>query len=318
MKKLLFILAIILALICGFLNKKSPSGLPIVAIANYGPHSSLEESIKGIKKELENEGYKENKNIVYDILDVAFDSSLIPQMITKLKSQKPKVMVVMTTPVAQYAKSTVKNIPLVFADITDPVSAGLLKEEDKIDGNMTGASERQNLDLFLDFAKKMLPNSTRVGILYSTAEANDQALLKMLQAASTLKNMKMVAIAIDQPRDVQMRMQKFKDEVDFIYVGTSGPIQPTLPVIIAEANKMNIPVFNADLDAVKKNQLLASYGVNYYQVGVNAGKLVSSILKDGKMLAPIYPKEVDHYSFVSKKIATKLNATIPSDSNIVE
>jgi putative ABC transport system substrate-binding protein len=164
----------------------------------------------------------------------------------------------------------------------------------------------------------MLPKAYRIGVLYSTAESNDQALLKMLSTASNLKNMQLVSVAIDQPRDVQVRMQKFKDKVDFIYVGTSGPIQPTLPVIIAEANKMNIPVFNSDSEAVKQNQLLASYGVNYYQVGVNAGKLVSGILKDGKLLAPIHPQEKDHYGFVSKKNATKVNAIIPNNSIIVE
>ncbi len=318
MKKPLLIFIIILIAFVALFNLTKSSNLPIVAIANYGPHSSLDNTIKGIKDELAAQGYIAGKTINYEILDVGFDSSLIPQMITKLKAQNPAVMIVMTTPVAQFAKNAVKNIPLVFADITDPVSAGLLKNESSPDGNMTGASERQDLELLLDFAKIMLPKANRVGVLYSTAETNDKALVQMLKTAANLKNMQVVTVSIDQPRDVHVRMQSFKDKVDFIYVGTSGPIQPTLPVIVAQADKMNIPIFNADSDAVKHNQVLASFGVNYEQVGINAGKLVTQILKNGDILPPIYPSRNDHYGFVSKKRAKISNAIIPSNVTIVE
>ena len=317
MKKLLFTFAILSIAFIAFFKSKESNNLPIIAIANYGPHSSLDDTIRGIKKELESKGYQENQNIKYEIIDVGFDTSLIPQMITTLKSHNPKVMVVMTTPVAQFAKNAVKDIPLVFAAITDPVSAGLLKEEKKIDKNMTGASERQDLISFLDFSKKVLPNSKRVGVLYSTAESNDQALLKMMTEAANIKNMEVISVAVDQPRDIQMRMQSFRDKVDFIYVGTSGPIQPTLPVIIAEADKMGIPIFNADSEAVKKNQVLASFGVDYQQVGVNAGELVTRILKDEILLPPIYPSFEDHSAFISKIKAMKYNVSIPSNAIVV-
>ena len=306
MKKLLYISVVLLIAIVTFFTNKKSSELPIVAIANYGPHSSLEDTIKGIKYELAKQGYQEGQNITYEILDVSFDTSLIPQMITKLKSEKPAVMVVMTTPVAQFAKNAVKDIPLIFADITDPVSAGLLKNKNEVNGNMTGASERQDLKLLLEFAQKTLPKVTRVGVLYSTAEANDQALIQMMNEAASQKNIQVVAVSIDQPRDIPVRMQSFRDKVDFIYVGTSGPIQPTLPVIAIEANKMNIPVFNADLDAAKKNQVLAGFGVDYVQIGRNAGNIVAQVLKDGTMLPPIYPAAKDHQAFVSEIKAERL------------
>ncbi len=251
-------------------------------------------------------------------MDVGFDSSLIPQMIIKLKSQKPIVMVAITTPVAQFAKSAVKDIPLVFADITDPVAAGLLKIKNQVDGNITGAAECQNLELLLAFAKEILPNATRVGVLYSTAEINDIALVQMLEKAGLSYNMKILAIPIDQPRDVDMRMQNFNNKVDFIYVGTSGPIQPTLPVIVARADAMNIPVLNADSDAVSQHQVLASFGVDYEQIGVNAGKIIANILKDGKISPPIYPHLEDHHAFVSRVRAKRYKVNIPANVTIFE
>jgi putative tryptophan/tyrosine transport system substrate-binding protein len=309
----LLISLIVVSTILFITYKKTESNLPIIAIANYGPHSSLDSSIQGIQQELKKQGFIDGENIIYDIKNVGFDSNLIPQMIAQLKARKPAVMVAMTTPVAQFAKHAVKNTPLIFNVITDPVEAGLLKDVAKTENNMTCTSDKQDLSLLLDFAKHLLPKATRVGVLYSTAESNDRALVKMLKIAAEKANMQVVAVPIDQARDVLMRMQSFKDKVDFIYVGTSGPIQPTLPTIISEANKMNIPVFNANEESVQKNQALASFGVNYLQIGVNTGKVIADLLNGKALSSPIYPDALDHHGFISKKKAEFFDIKIPSD-----
>lgn len=311
--KLLFISLLTIAVSFLIYKNSAQPNLPIIAIANYGPHSSLEDSIKGIKQELVSQGFIENQNIIYDIANVSFDSNLIPQMVTKLKGRKPAVMIAMTTPVAQFSKHAVKDIPLIFNVITDPVEAGLLKTADKINENTTCTSDMQNLDLLLGFAKKLLPNATRVGVLYATAEANDLALVKMLEQAGVKSGFQVVAVPVDQARDVSLRIQSFKDKVDFIYVGTSGPIQPTLPVIIMEANKMMIPIFNVNEEAVQKNQVLASFGVDYQQVGRNAGNITAHILKGEGLLPPIYPSIKDHHGYISKARAEYFGIRIPAD-----
>lgn len=308
--KLISLIAILFVLAFGvFLKQKQTvfSSLPLVAIANYGPHSSLQAVISGMKTELAKQGYIENKTVKYDLQDVNFDLALIPHMITHLQNEHPKVMVVIATPVAQFAKHKIHNIPLVYGAITDPVDAALIKKSDKPDENMTGSSDQQNLPALLVFVKKLLPKANRVGLLYSTSEANDLALLKKMQMATKNKGMTLISIPIDEPRDIPLRMQSFKNKVDFIYVGVSGAIQPTLPVIAAEASKMNIPVFNADDSAVREGMVLGSYGVNYQKVGANLGKLVTKILEGKKPseLSPLYPSEQDCRAFINIKQAKK-------------
>lgn len=295
--------------------KEKQNLLPIVAIANFGPHASLEASIAGIKAELAAQGFIEHQTVKYHIQDVGFDAALIPQMIAQLKNKKPQVMVVLTTPVAQYAKNAVQDIPLVFTAITDPLEAGLLRAKQEPHNNMTGSSDQQDLHILLQFSKKLLPTAKKIGLLYATSEANDIALVKMMEKAALTENMQVVAIPVDQARDVPLRVQGFKNKVDVIYVGTSGPIQPTLPAIAAQANKMGIPVLNVCDDAVTHHQVLASFGVQYHQVGVNAGKLITSILNGVEInqLPPLYPTAADHYGFISQPKAQELGVAIPED-----
>jgi putative ABC transport system substrate-binding protein len=314
-KYLSIILAVVLIPAILFINFKNSSNLPIIAIANYGPHASLDATIAGIKQELATQGFIEGKTVQYIIQDVGFDTALIPQMIMHLKNLQPKVMVVLTTPVAQYAKSTIKDIPLIYSDITDPVAAGLIKDAQHADGNMTGSSEQQDLKLVLDFAKLFIPHAKRVGMLYSTAESNDQALLSMMEQAATAEHMQVFSVPVDQARDVPLRMQTFKDKVDFIYVGMSGPIQPTLAVISGIAIQLGILVINADSDGVKSGVVLASFGINYHQVGVNTGKLVAQVLKGIPIanIKPTAPNKHDHHGFISKAKAASMGLHLPKN-----
>lgn len=291
------------------------NNLPLVAIANYGPHASLEATINGFKLQMKQRGFIENQNIRYVIADVGFDAALIPQMITSLYQQKPKVMVVITTPVAQFSKAKIHDIPLVYAAITDPAEAGLLGST-----NMTGSSDKQDLENFIIFAKSLLPNSKSIGLLYTSSESNDIALVKMMQAAVLKFNMQLIAIPVEQSSDIPIRMQKFKNKVDFIYVGTSGIIQPALPTIAAEAQKMHIPVFNVEDQAARNGLVLASFGVNYQAVGSNAGKLVAALLDGQKVsdLEPIYPGLSEHHGVIYKKKATELGIIIPDHIEAVE
>ncbi len=299
-----------------FLLKSPSSNLPVIAIANYGPHASLHETIQGIKDTLAEKGYVENQHIRYEILDANFEHTLIRQMLSKLKMSKPLVIIALSTPVAQAARS-ITDIPVIFSDITAPVEAGLLTNDTTPLTNMTGASDKQDLTIFLQFAQKILPHAKRIGLLYATTDANDQALVNMMQRGAKLFGMEVVLVGVEHANDVKLRMQAFKGKVDFIYVGVSGPIQPSLPTIASEALRMQIPVFNADANAVKQQQVLGSFGVSYYQVGVNTANMVAELLqgKSIKDIPPRYPTSDDHHGFLSKDIADKLSVTIPDDLN---
>jgi putative ABC transport system substrate-binding protein len=316
MTKLYKILATIVAisLIALAINSNSHNennDIPLIAIANYGPHSSLQETIAGIKDELKRLGYVENENIRYEVSDVNFETSMIIQMIQKLKASKPKLLVAISTPIAQAAKNMIKDIPVVYADVTDPVEAGLYRAGAVT--NITGASDKQDLTLMMKFAKQLLPNATRIGVLYSTGESNDLSLLKMLKENAKEFNLEVLAIPVEHTRDVISRMRAFKNNVDFIYTGSSGAIQASLPAIVNTAEAMKLPLFNFNDKDVISHNALASYGVTHTQVGTNAAKIIHRIFKGEKPgnIKPVYPGKDDHAGFISAIRAERIGLVIP-------
>ncbi len=312
------LVALSLLLLSTFTNTQKDSSLPLIAIANYGPHSSLQETIEGLKAKLTQLGYVEDKTIRYEITDVNFETSLVIQMLNKLKSNKPHIIVAISTPVAQAAKNTITDIPVVYADVTDPVEAGLVSDDPN--SNITGTSDKQDLSLMFKLAKQLLPSAKKVGVLYSTGEANDLSLVNMLVATSKELGLEVVAIPVEHTRDVVTRMKLFKDKVDFIYTGSSGAIQASLPAISSAAQAMQLPLFNFNGEEVISHIALASYGVSHKQVGANAAIIIDKLLKGEKIgsIKPVYPTEEDHKAFISRKKADQLGLKIPTDlTNVI-
>lgn len=319
--KLLFITVISTVLLLFISKKKQNPDIKLIAIANYGPHTSLNQTIEGMKLGLKKLGYIEGKNINYEISDVNFDTSLIIQMLQKLRAQKPDVIITLSTPVSQTAKNIIKDVPLVFANVTDPIDAGLVN--DHKNQNITGISDKQDISLVLKFAKNLMPNVKSVGLLYSTGEANDISLLNAMKEVTKQHNIELVAIPIEQARDVTSRMVMFRNSVDFIYTGPSGVVQTSLPAIVSSAESMNIAVINFNAEEVIENNVLASYGVSYNKLGINMANMVDKILQGEKPkdLNFVYPNLNDYEAYINKNRAQKINFIIPknlTDTNIVE
>ncbi|MDR2794731.1 MAG: ABC transporter substrate-binding protein [Holosporaceae bacterium] len=316
-KKLSAIMMAAAALLSGCDSEKQETQL--VAIVNYGQIPPLQATIEGIKKELSESGYAENKNVRYEVADIAFDHTLIPQAVMNLKNHNPKVMVVISTPIAQFAKGKIRDIPLVYSAITDPVDAKLVNSPTESVDNVTGSSDMQSLKGLLALIQKMLPQAKTVGMLYATSDCNDTALINKMRSETEAVGMSLVAIPVDQMRDIPIRIQELNGKADVIYVGASG-LQSALAVISGEAAKMNIPVFNMEEQSVRDGLALATFGVNYESVGRNTGKLVTKLLQGAavKDLAPIFPRIEDHKCFVNKKLAKKFAVTIPENATVVE
>ena len=284
-----------------------------IAIANFGDHPQLNESVEGFKKELTRQGFIEGKDVVYELSHTNFDSTLLPQMIAKLQAGKPKLMLTITTPVSQVAKKALQGsgIPIVFSVVTDPVAAKLTPSWEKGDVGITGSSDLQDMAAVMQFAHKLVPNSKNFGMPYNPGEANDVALLEKVKQAGTTNDYKIVSVGVDNANDIQQRITSLKGKVDVLYNPTSNLLQPATPAVSAAARQIGVPLMGADPEPVHKGLVVAAVAVRYERVGENAGKLAARILKgeDPKNIAPMKPTLADHETVVSRKALKAFNMT---------
>jgi putative tryptophan/tyrosine transport system substrate-binding protein len=281
-----------------------------VAIANLGSHKSLIDVVNGIESKAKELGL----DVIFDVQHVNFDMTQIPKMLTAFKAKKPDILITLTTSVTQHAKTIFRgtSVPIVFAAITDPVEAKLLTFPNTPTDTMMGVSDRQDAASIIAFIKHHLPCVKRIGIPFAQNEANDRALLESFKTAA--KDIDIVPIPVDNLQDLPHRIRAAASSVDALYVGPSNMIQPALPVIIQQANRANVPVFNFNEAAVTSHQALGSFSVSYMHLGHAVAKILKELM-DGKsisLIAPIYPNADDHYGTVSSTVAKRLKISLPS------
>src|SRR5450432_1089015 len=147
-------LVFMLALLTAPLAQAEPK---LVAIANFGPNPALTDLIAGFKAGLAANGFVEGRDVTFDERHVNFDRSLLPQMLNVMAAANPALMLTITTPLTQTARQVLaaRSFPIVFAPVTDPVTAKILPSWDRGDRLITGASNMPDWPGSYVFIKKL-------------------------------------------------------------------------------------------------------------------------------------------------------------------
>lgn len=297
------------SLFAAFMMNASFAETKKVAIASLGPHPALNAVVAGFKKGVKDEGVKKGDSVSFTYKDANFDPSIVAQMLTALEATGPDVILTVTTPITQASKRIIRNkkIPIVFAPVTDPVDAGLVKSWKAGSARFTGASNLQSMPTVFEFAKKLLGNVKTAGLLYNPGDANDVVNIKYAREAAKKMGIAIKAVSVETSNDIPVRVNALKG-ADFLYLIPSSMLQPAMPAVAAAARRNKIPVINASPNGVSKGLILASMSVSWFEVGRQAGIRAAKILKGAKPseLSIFRPAPANHKAIISAK---RLKAT---------
>lgn len=252
-----------------------------VAITAIVEHPSLDQICDGVKDELTDSGYKLNENLTVQYKSAQGSSATAAQIARQFIAAKPDVIVAIATPSAQATAAATKQIPVVFAGITDPVAAKLIKNWQPTGTNITGVSDYQEIVPQIDFMKKIVPNVKSVGYIYSPSEINSTVVLKNLQTHLAKQNISLIAVPAQRTADISTAANTLKGKVDLIYTTTDNNVVSAYESLVKFANENKIPLLASFPDAIERGAV-AAYGMSYYDVGRQSGKLVVRILKGEK------------------------------------
>lgn len=85
-------------------------------------------------------GYVDGRNVVIEYREAKGESQQLPALAAELVALKVDVIVAASIQPALATQQATKTIPIVFASVADPVSAGLVTTLAKPGGNVTGLS----------------------------------------------------------------------------------------------------------------------------------------------------------------------------------
>lgn len=248
-----------------------------VAITAIVEHPSLDQIRDGVKDELIASGFKLNENLQVQYRSAQGSSATAAQIARQFVAAKPDVIVAIATPSAQATVAATKQIPVVFAGITDPIAAKLIKNWEPTHNNVTGVSDYQEIGPQIEFMKKIVPNVKAVGYIYSPSEINSTVVLKNLQQQLSQQNISLIAVPAQRTADISTAANTLKEKVDLIYTTTDNNVVSAYESLVKFANENKIPLLASFPDAIERGAV-AAYGMSYYDVGRQSGKLVVRVL----------------------------------------
>lgn len=276
-----------------------------IAVAETITHPSLDESIKGFKAAIKDAGL----NVNYDDKNANGDQTVIASIAGQVANGSYDLALGVATPMAQGLAQQVNSTPVLFTAVTDPVDAGLVKTLDEPGGNVTGTSDKNPVKEQLELVKEIKPEAKTVGVLYNPGEANSVVQVNWVKEEATKLGLEVKEATAVTTAEVQQAADSLS--VDAIYVPTDNTVVSALDSVIQAGEQKKIPVIAAEGDSVAKG-CVATYGISYYELGYQTGKMAVSILKDGKKPESMPVETQSNLLFyVNKGAAERMGVTVP-------
>jgi putative tryptophan/tyrosine transport system substrate-binding protein len=270
-----------------------------IGISQIVEHPSLDAARQGFLAALKDAGLVEKENLEVDVQIAQGDTNNNTTIAQKFAGDKKDLVLGIATPSAQSLVQTVKDTPILFTAVTDPLGAKLVKSLEKPEGNVTGVMDTHpdEISKLMDFIAKEFPKVKTVGAVANEGEQNSQIAVKRAEETLAKHGIKLVRAAAANSSEVKQAAESLVGKVDAIYVNKDNTVVAALESVVQVADKNKIPLFAGDIDSVKRGAF-ATFGYEYYDIGYSTGKMAVEILKNGKKpsdLKVAFPEKLDLY-----------------------
>lgn len=281
-----------------------------IGIVNLLSHPALDAAQAGFIEALAEAGYVEGENLTLDIQNANNDQSTLTNIANTFASGDADLFYAIATPSAQSLAQVITDRPIVFAAVTDPVSAGLVDEWENPGGNITGVSDMNPMDGQLNLIQEVLPDVQTVGIVYSSGEVNSEVQVDQAKAVADELGIEIVTATVTNSAEVQQAAQSL--DVDAFLIPTDNTVVSDAESVIQVAEQKGVPVFASDESTMERGAA-AGLSVNYTQQGKDAAALAIQLLEgaDPASLPVETQKEFD--LFVNEAAAEAQGLTLPAE-----
>jgi ABC superfamily ATP binding cassette transporter, binding protein len=284
-----------------------------IGVVQLVEHGALDEANRGFVDGLKERGFDVGKNVKIDQQNAQADQSNLQNIVQRFVSDKVDLICAIATPSVQSAANVTKDIPIVGTAVTDYVSAKVVRSNENPGGNVTGTSDLSPIADQIDLLMKLYPNAKTIGTIYSSSEINSEIQVKAMKEYAASKGLTVRVATISTVNDIQQAAQSIVGEVDVFYEPSDNIIASAMPTLASVTDPAGKGIICAVPTMVQAGGL-ATYGIDYYKLGVQTGAMAADILEGKRKPADMQIETAHELMLViNKKNADKIGLTIPAD-----
>lgn len=247
-----------------------------IGVIQLTQHAALDKTNEGFVAALKDAGL----NCEIDQQNASGDQSACQTIAETLVNNGNDLIFAIATPAAQAVAGVTETIPILCSAVTDPAASGLVASNEKPDCNVSGTSDLTPVKEQIDLMQKIMPEVKSVGLLYCSAESNSVLQIDMAKEALETAGIAYKDYTVSSSNEIQTVVESMVGSVDCIYAPTDNMIAAGMTTVAMVANENKIPVICGEEGMVDAGGL-ATYGIDYYQLGYMAGEQAVEILTKG-------------------------------------
>jgi putative ABC transport system substrate-binding protein len=226
-------------------------------------------------------GWTDGRNVRMDLRRYGDDINRIRALAQELVGLQPNVIMTNTTPATVALQRETRTIPIVFANLVDPVASGIVARLDRPSGNITGfANLEPSLGgKWLELLSEITPGLKRVAIMFNPDFGAGLAYMPSLEAAA--RPLKVVPIIAPVHSDVEIEaaiIALAREPGGGLVVMADAFMVVHRASTISAAARNNVPAVYPQSAYVRDGGLL-SYGVDQVDGWPGAATYVDRILR---------------------------------------
>jgi len=272
--------------------------------------TTLEPFASQFRDELRKLGYSEGNTIQIEFRSADGKPNLLPGLAEELVRLKVDIIIASLTPAATAARQATREIPIVMAQVGDPVGTGLIASLARPGGNITGLSGAA-LDIAaktLEIIREVKPSTKRVTVLANAADPFTKPFVERLQSAAKVLGIELTPVMIKETAEFKVAFRDMvKRRTDAVFVQPS--LQRKVAAEMALTNR--IPAYSMVSSSFIDEGGLLAYSANNEDQVRRSADYVDKILKGAKPADLPVQQPTRFELTVNLKTAKALGLTIP-------
>ena len=289
------------------------SKMPVLGFLGSASAAGYASSVAALRKGLDEAGYVEKRNLLVEYRWADFHYDRLPALAAELVGRPVDVIFTTGSVVSALApKSATANIPIVFANGSDPVQHGLVASLNRPGGNVTGINfiNSQLGPKRIQLLMQLNPKTAAIAVLVNPKNPNAVD-AKVLESAGRTIGIKIIVLNASTESELKEAFsQAVQQRADALLVHVDALFNDHVEQIIALAQQHALPTMAAPPQFAALGGLV-SYGADTFDLIRQAGIYVGRILR-GEKPADLPVIQPTRFALrVNLKTAKALGLSIP-------
>ena len=277
-------------------------------------NSEFQDRIAAFLQALGALGWTVGRNVRIDYFWGAGKSERYRMLAEELVALAPDVILGNGTATVNALKNATRTVPIVFANIADPVGSGLVASLARPGGNATGfiSQEFGFSGKWVELLKELAPRVTRAAVTRDTTISSQIGMFGSIQSVALSLGIELRPIDLRESDELEHGIAEFAREPNGgLIVPPSARAVLHSDLIVRLAARNGLPAIYAFRGVVARGGLV-SYGSDAIEVYRQAAGYVDRILK-GEKPADLPVQAPTKYELaINLKTAKALGLTVPS------